>query len=322
MNPDLEGTISWAELAVEVADHLQRPPLALAPDLAAQQGRFIVMRACGAESQEWPTISSQPATKRGVAAIDHMARRRLDGEPLQYVLGEWSFRYLDLYIDRRVLIPRPETEIVAGLALDEVNRLVSATDPSGPPVHVADLGTGSGAIGLAIAAEQTSTEVMLTDISADALAVARANIASLGRAGARVTVAEGSWFEALPVELRGRFGVIVSNPPYIAASEDLSEDVAAWEPPGALVAGPLGTEDIDQLLAGAPGWLTSEGALVLEMAPDQTAAAARAATETFAEVVVERDLAGLERVVVARIPTQSSPGYQAADPDERDTERR
>ncbi len=281
-----------------MADHLAGPPLGLPSELAAQEGRFIVMRACGAESSEWPSLSANPATKRGVAAIDSMTRRRLVGEPLQYVLGEWSFRHLDLFIDRRVLIPRPETEIVTGLALDEVARLASGGDR----VRVADLGTGSGAIGIAIAAEHTSADVWLTDTSADALAVARANIASIGRAGARVTVAEGPWFDALPEDHLGRFGVIVANPPYVADDEQLPAEVVAWEPAEALFAGPLGTEHLEHLIAGAPSWLTADGALVLEMAPTQIAAAAEAAGERFAEVSVHRDLAGLDRGIVARRP--------------------
>jgi release factor glutamine methyltransferase len=297
-----DGTISWAELAVEVADHLQRPPLGLNVVLATQQARFIVMRACGAETDEWPSMSSNLATKRGVAAIDDMTRRRLAGEPIQYVLGEWSFRYVDLFIDGRVLIPRPETEIVAGFALAEVDRLAAGGDR----VNVADLGTGSGAIGLAVAAENTSTDVWLTDVSADALAVARANIASIGRAGSRVTVAEGSWFDALPDDLAGRLGVVVANPPYIADSEVLPVEVTSWEPLGALYAGPLGTEDIDHLLAASPAWLTGDGALVLEMAPDQTTAVAERANDRFADVVVETDLAGLARVVIARHPRPTS----------------
>lgn len=290
------GTISWAELVGEVAEHLEAQPLSLEPALAAQQGRFIVMRACGAEGDEWPSIAGNPATKRGVAAIDAMTRRRLAGEPIQYVLSEWSFRYLDLFIDHRVLIPRPETEVVAGAAVAEVARLAA----TGERVSVADLGTGSGAIGLAIASEHTGSDVWLTDVSADALAVARANIASIGRAGSRVTVAEGSWFDALPDELAGRFGVIVANPPYIADGEQLPPDVTEWEPHGALFAGPLGTEDIDYLVVESPRWLTAEGSLVLEIAPHQVQAVADRATEHFDEVVVEQDLAGLDRVMIAR----------------------
>lgn len=261
-------------------------------------GRMIVMRACGAETDDWPSLAPRPATVRGVAAIDAMTARRLAGEPLQYVLGEWSFRYLDLYIDRRVLIPRPETEVVAGAALAELRRQA----PGKSPIVAADLGTGSGAIGLALVDEHPGVDVWLTDVSAPALAVARANIAGIGRAGARVRIAQGSWFEALPDELRGRLGVIVANPPYVAEEEELPPEVVDWEPAGALFAGPLGTEALEVLVTGAGPWLSPAGALVLEMAPSQVAAMAREASRHFVEVAVERDLAGRDRVVIARHP--------------------
>src|SRR5688500_3110506 len=124
-----------------------------------------------------------------------MAERRLAGEPLQYVLGSWGFRTLDLFVDPRVLIPRPETEAVAGLAIEAL----AAIDRPG---LAADLGTGSGAIALAMAAERwPHVQVWATDLSADALAVARANLAALGRRGAVVRLVQGDWFGALPDEL-------------------------------------------------------------------------------------------------------------------------
>ena len=105
------------------------------------------------------------ATKRGVVRFDAMLERRLAGEPLQYVLGSWGFRTLDLIVDRRVLIPRPETEVVAGLALAELDRLAEP----GRMLTAVDLGTGSGAIGLSLAAERTDTHVILTDASTEAV---------------------------------------------------------------------------------------------------------------------------------------------------------
>lgn len=297
---DDEGaTVRWEELAVEVGERLAvAGSLRLDRAGAARQALLIVMKACGAEAGDWPSISNELATKRGVAAIDAMTARRVQGEPLQYVLAEWGFRHLDLYLDRRVLIPRPETEVVAGVAIAEAERVGPGTNA----VTVVDLGTGSGAIGLSIASEHLGAEVWLTDTSADALAVARANIAGTGRAGARVRVAEGSWFEALPEELRGQVGVVVANPPYVADGEALPPEVAEWEPGGALFAGPLGTEDLDHLVVGAGPWLVGDGALVLEMSPTQTAGVAERAGQHFAEVVVEVDLTGRERVVVARRP--------------------
>ena len=298
----LEGTISWGALADEVGERLMLGPNGVDEEFAKRTARMIVMKACGADdADEWLSRSTDLATKRGVAAIDAMTARRLNGEPLQYVLGSWGFRHLDLFVDNRVLIPRPETEIVAGVALAEANRLA----PNGAPITVADLGTGSGAIGLALASEHPGAEVWMSDESTAALVVARANIAGVGRAGARVRVVEGSWFDALPDELRGRFGVIVSNPPYVAEHEELPAEVIDWEPPSALFAGPQGTEDLDHLVAGAPGWLVPDGSLVLEMAPSQTEVIAERAAVHFAEVQVELDLAGRARLVVARRPLSS-----------------
>ena len=292
----VDGTISWGGLAREVADALVVSGI----EGAERQGQWIVMRACGAEdAAEWASMLDQPATVRGVAAIDRMTRRRAAGEPLQYVLGEWSFRRLDLFVDQRVLIPRPETEVVAGLAVAELHRLA----PRGAAVLAADLGTGSGAIGLSLAAEHDGVEVWLTDASTQALEVARANIAGLGRPGTRVRVAAGSWFEALPAELAGRFGVIVSNPPYVADGDEIDPVVAAWEPASALYAGGAdGTEHLAHLVDGAPAWLVASGALVLELAPTQAEVVANRARARFAEVTVERDLTGRPRAVVARHP--------------------
>jgi len=230
---------------------------------------------------------------------DAMVGRRLAGEPLQYVLGHWAFRGLDLMVDPRVLIPRPETEVVAELALAEVDRVaVGRTDS---PVRVADLGTGSGAIGLSIAAERTGTRVWCTDVSIDALAVARANCAGLGRPARRVTLAEGSWFEALPTELESSFDVVVANPPYVDRAGDLPVEVVGWEPAESLFADRDGRADLEALVDGAQTWLTPGGALVLEMSPDQVGdLAARAREVGFDEVEIHLDLTGRDRVMVAR----------------------
>jgi len=239
-----------------------------------------------------------------------MVDRRLRGEPLQYVVGHWQFRHLDLMLDPRVLIPRPETEVVAEVALAEAERAGARreSDPWGgvkPTFAVADLGTGSGALGLALAAELPEAEVWATDSSPEALAVARANLFAVGLAATRVRLAEGMWYEALPVELRGRLRVIVSNPPYVADAEydTLPADVRDHEPRRALVAGPTGRECLETLVDGAVAWLEPGGALVLELAPHQAAVLAdRAGGAGYAGVEVHRDLAGRHRVLVARQP--------------------
>jgi len=224
-----------------------------------------------------------------------MVRRRAGGEPLQYVLGRWGFRTLDLLVDRRVLIPRPETEIVAGVAVDAL----AALDRPGVAV---DLGTGSGAIALSLAAERwPHVEVWATDASPDALAVARANLAGLGRRAGVVRLVEGDWYAALPGDLQGRVDVVVSNPPYVAASEVLPSDVRDWEPESALVAGTDGLDDIRRIVADAPGWLTDAGVLVVEIGETQgPTVVALAEAAGFAKAEIQPDLAGRDRVLVAR----------------------
>ncbi len=297
LNPDLEGTISWRELLNEAEGRLQTGAVAD----AAVSARRIVEEASGFDGAELGPNLGQLATVRGVAKLDDMVARRIAGEPLQYVVGRWGFRHLDLMVDRRVLIPRPETEEVAGWAIDELRRLNRPAE-----ANVVDLGTGSGAIGLSFLAEVDEVDVWLTDRSPDSLAVARANLIGLSRRAARGRVAEGSWFDALPDELVGRVDVLVSNPPYVAAGETLPADVADWEPNGALVAGARGDEDVLHLIENSPRWLRADGVVVLEMAPTQTAPAAVAAGELFGEVEVRTDLSGRDRAVVARFPVHAA----------------
>jgi release factor glutamine methyltransferase len=232
-----------------------------------------------------------------VAFVEGMIERRRQGEPLQYVLGIWSFRRLELVVDRRVLIPRPETEVLVEVALAELHRL-------GPvrPLAV-DLGTGSGAIALSVALEVPQARVWGTDRSQDALAVARANLSGMGaRVATRVRLAAGHWFGALPAELRGQVDLVVANPPYIGETERLPPEVADWEPAGALVAGPGGLEAVAEILAGAPDWLRRPAVAVLEIAPHQAeAAVALARGEGFTEVDVRPDLTGRPRALVARV---------------------
>ncbi|MEM8705673.1 MAG: peptide chain release factor N(5)-glutamine methyltransferase [Actinomycetota bacterium] len=292
VDPDLDGTISWSDLLAEATARLERAGL----ELPAIDARRIVEEATGSEPSEFHAILDTSATVRGVAAFDRMVGRRETGEPLQYVLGRWAFRHLDLMVDSRVLIPRPETEVVAGLAIDEV----VARSGAGRDVVVADLGTGSGAIAYAVVTECTGCRVLATDRSPDALAVARANLAGLGRAASRVSLHEGSWFDALPDSVRGAIDVLISNPPYIGDHEELPAVVGEWEPRGALRAGPVGDEDLRTIIAGADEWVAPRGAVVLEMAPDQTAPIANHFRAAGWQASVHADLAGRDRAVVAR----------------------
>ena len=263
---------------------------------ARNEARWLCEVATALDGEEFIVGLDEQATDRMVAHLDAMVARYRAGEPLQYVLGRWSFRRLDLAIDRRVLIPRPETELVAEVAI-ELARQVEA------PRLVADLGTGSGAIGLSIADELPldGTTVWITDRSEEALAVASANVTGIGRAARNVRVASGSWFEALPED--ERFDVIVSNPPYVAeGSPDLEQSVAEWEPVEALLAGADGLDAIRQIVQGAPDHLKAGGWLVLEIGADQGEAVRELLRSGFDHIEIRQDLAGRDRIAIGQAP--------------------
>lgn len=306
---------------------------------AAAEARWLVEHVVGARGADFSLSLDEPVSPAELSAARGLVARRRSGEPLQYVLGRWAFRHLDLIVDRRVLIPRPETEQVAGAALAEMWGMWeertrsaggSAGGPAGArgpglpgagvparPLRVVDLGTGSGAIALSLATEgPPGTEVWATDASGDALVTARANVADVegahpGVAG-RVHVLGGTWFEALPAALRATVDVIVANPPYVSEDElpGLDAGVREWEPRRALVAvagsvsGAVvgGFADIEAIVRGAPAWLARPGVLVVEMDPAQVAPASDLARQVgFTGVVVVEDLAGRPRAVVGRI---------------------
>jgi release factor glutamine methyltransferase len=265
--------------------------------LPAREARWLVEEASGWEGAEHLLHLDDPVTAKAMVRFDAMLARRLAGEPIQYVLGHWPFRTLDLMIDERVLIPRPETE---GL-VDHALAVLNGPGLDGPGLAI-DLGTGSGAIALSLVAEHKDVEVWATDVSADAIAVARANLAGLGgRPARRVRLVAGDWFEGLPNELRGQVRLIVANPPYVAGGDPLPDEVVDWEPAGAIVAGPTGLEAIERIVADAPGWLVDGGALVMEIGETQgPAATALAGAAGFDAVAVHPDLSGRPRVLVAR----------------------
>ncbi len=281
----------WREVRRQSQERLR----AAGVDDPDQEVRWIIERANGRTGAEQASTLDDAVDPRHASAVAAMVERRERGEPLQYVLGRWGFRTLDLYVDRRALIPRPETEVVAGLAVDAL----AALDRPGVAV---DLGTGTGAIALSMAAERwPDVEVWATDASPDALAVARANLAGLGRRAAVVRLVEGDWFAALPEELRGRVDVVVSNPPYVPADADLPAAVADWEPRDALVPGPTGLEAIERIVAEAPDWLAPGGVLVVEIGDDQGAAASALARRAgLVDPAIHPDLAGRDRALVAR----------------------
>lgn len=294
----VERTVAWGELLAETTSQLAEAGIGS----AAQEARWIVELASGFEGSELVLGFDSPATIRGVAHLDALVARRRAGEPVQYVLGSWGFRTLDLFCDPRALIPRPETEQVVEVALAELDRVLLARHGDHRPVAV-DLGTGTGAIALSLAVERPGTEVWAVDRSADALAVARANLAGLGMAGTRVRLAEGSWFEPLPAELCRGIDLLVTNPPYVTAHEELPPEVRDWEPVDALVSGPTGLEAYEAVLAEVAEWLAPGGVFVAEIgttqAPDVVALATAAG---LVEVQIHQDHSGHDRTVVARLP--------------------
>lgn len=214
-----------------------------------------------------------------------MLRRRLAREPLAYVLGRRGFRRIELTVDQRVLVPRPETEMLVELALELA------------PRTVLDVGTGSGAVALAVADELEGVEVVATDVSPGALAVARANAERL-RLADRVRFELGS----VPAEPR-RFDLLLANLPYVTEAEmaTLAPEVARWEPRGALVAGADGLDAIRGLTGALARGAASAAAVGLEVGTGQGAAvAALLAGAGYPGAEVRRDLAGHERLVVGR----------------------
>ncbi len=293
MTADIDGTVSWGALLEETVARLRSLDDATNTALEAT---WIVEEASGSDPGELRYRLHDPATVRGVAALDRMVDRRLAGEPIQYVLGHWAFRSLDLLVDHRVLIPRPETEQLVDAALERV-----PADPQEPPV-VVDLGCGSGAIGLGIAIERPDALVHLTDRSAAAIEVARANLAGLGVRGARVSVHVGDWFEALPPALEGLCDVIVSNPPYVAVGDDLPSSVVEWEPAEALFAGEDGLDDIRRIVADCARWLRPGGTVLVELDPKQAASVAELLGDGGFTTSIGVDLSGRQRWVVGEAP--------------------
>lgn len=251
----------------------------------------------------WLVQEFVPGSERDAHdALLAAATRRLNGEPLQYIIGHWPFRSLDLDVDERALIPRPETEELVNVALRELARGAVAA-----PLIV-DLGTGTGAIGLSLVSELltrgVAASLIAVDESSDALALARQN-ARKHRLDA-VSFVHSSWFDSLDESLRGRVDLIVANPPYIGEAEFVDLDpVLRYEPRGALVAedarGIHGFFDLDIIIREACGWLTPHGALICEHSDTHRRAVLELAHEVgFRSVEDLDDLAGRPRVLVAR----------------------
>ncbi|MDH3526098.1 MAG: peptide chain release factor N(5)-glutamine methyltransferase [Gammaproteobacteria bacterium] len=234
----------------------------------------------------WPERSID---QRKLECFEQLIRRRARGEPVAHLTGQREFWSLPLVVTPATLIPRPETETLVELALDKL--------PPDTPLRIADLGTGSGAIALAIATERPRCEIIATDISERALAVARCNAEQLGLDNIRFIA--GDWCESLPA---GRFDAILSNPPYVAERDPhLDSGDVRFEPRQALVAGPEGMDALRLIACCANDHLRQDGWLIVEHGCDQGEKVMQLLqAEGYNNVSTRSDGAGLSRVTLGR----------------------
>ncbi len=230
---------------------------------------------------------SMTLTNRQREVFSTLIKRRAAGEPIAYLLRRKEFWSQDLLVSPEVLIPRPETELLVEQALEHLPE---------QPCNVADLGTGSGAIALAIATERPNVQVTATDISQSALEVAMKNAARLGVRN--VTFRQGDWFAPLADQ---HYRLIVSNPPYVRVGDPRLEAGTLYEPVDALISGYDGLDALRMICAAARRYLNSQGVLVLEHACDQKNAVHKLLSQGgFETIVSSTDLAGKPRVTWGR----------------------
>jgi release factor glutamine methyltransferase len=240
----------------------------------------------------------RPLTEPELEKIRPLVRRRAQHEPVQYILGETEFNGIKLKVDRRALIPRPETELL-------VENAVGAC--SAAPARVLDLGTGSGAIAIALSRAFPTTQVLAIDNDEAALSLARENVANNGL-DARVTLLTSNWFNAIAAG--ARFQLIVTNPPYLSADEAAraASEVRDFEPAGALVSADDGLADLRAIIAAAPAFLTPDGILAMETGIGHHEALLPCAKDAgFARAESRQDLTGRDRFVLAWMTATQPP---------------
>ncbi len=285
---DAFGHISWRELWKNTADIIGDRAVA----------RWLCETASGCDAHEFDAELNELVSARSGIHLDAMVRRVLNGEPVQYVMGRWAFRHLDLMVDSRVLIPRPETELI-------VEHVMSFLQSRPAPYVVADVGTGSGAIGLSLLHELPlgCADVWMTDVSPDAIDVARANAAGIGRPAARAKFAVGSWCDALPDQVKGSLDAVVSNPPYISVHDtEVDESVLKHEPHSALFAGDDGLDDIRILTQQVSNWLAPGGLFIVEMGYQQADDVRRLFEHAgYRNIETHTDLAGKPRFTAGQV---------------------
>ena len=288
--PQSTGQTTLGEVIAEARRLLEQAGI----ESAAQEALWIVEHVLRTPVHHVLTNRDRVLSRTELTATRGLLERRVGREPLQYILGTQEFCGLEFHVDPAVLIPRPETELLVEYVAQRISAEREAT--------IVDVCTGSGCIAVALARLRPRARVIATDLSNPSLNVARQN-AIRHAVGERITWLEGDLLEALVGQkLEGQVDVIVSNPPYIAEAEwaTLQPEVRLFEPRGALVAGPQGTELHERLLQEAGRYLSPAGAVIMEIGAGQ-APAMRRIIERMADYRFHRliyDEAGLERVVI------------------------
>lgn len=258
---------------------------------ARLESELLLAHALGIKRLDLYLQFERPLTEAELERFRQLVRRRLKREPLQFITGKVQFREIELSVDARALIPRPETEVLVGEVVHYAHSRPEA-------LRCVDIGTGTGAIALSVARECPNVSVLATDVSAEALELARSNSAALG---VNVETANGDLWAA--VASGDRFDIVVSNPPYIAESErsTLQPEVRDFEPAQALFGGADGLSVIRRLIEAAPPHMNAGGLLAIEIGMTQAAEVQEliAATSSFETSRVVRDLSGRDRIVTA-----------------------
>lgn len=269
--------------------------------LPANEARLLLGSTLN-RSSAW-VLANDDATLAEDQLLQYAAwvARRAGGEPIAYLLGRREFYGREFIVSPAVLIPRPDTELLVELALEQC--------ASRRTTRILDLGTGSGCLAVTLALEIPGAEVVAVDVSPEALDIAQRNAEALG---AEIGLRQGSWFAGMA---GGEFDLIVANPPYIAAGDPhLAAGDLRHEPPGALISGPDGLDAIREIAANAAAHLAPGGTVLIEHGYDQASAVADLLRASgHSDIEHHRDLAGIERVTSARQVIRAS-GYTGAQP--------
>ncbi len=286
------------------ADRVLMDYLSLAAGFLADKGvesarldsELMLAEVLGVDRVSLYTNHDRPLLPPEVDGFRRLIRRRAAREPLAYILGRREFRSTDFFVDRRVLIPRPESELLVEIAV-----AAAPASSNGTGISLADVGTGSGVLAVCLALELSAARILATDLSASALEVATENAGRHGVDG-RIDFALGDCLE--PLHEHGPFAAVVSNPPYVSDDEwkGLAPEVARWEPPLALAAGLEGMDMIERLIDGAPAVLEPDGLLVMEAGTQARAVCERMQEASWRDVSLHKDLGGRDRVIAGRRP--------------------